>query len=248
MNFHFSTIVAALVMASMPVRAASYYVDPVNGSDANSGASPTAAFRTLQKAANSTHPGDTVYAMAGAYTDTVDSQVISIGISGTATAPITFTNYNGEKANVQLSDNNWSGISIAAGTQYIVINGFEVTGINQSLTWAGANAARVSGLGNPMYNGAGISCSGAYNATTKTVTPVAHVVVENCIVHDCAEEGIASEHSDYLTIQDNTISNCSLYSSYEGSGISTWEDAAVDSNSSTYKMIINANTVYSCRA
>ncbi len=62
-----------------------YYVDGARGSDANPG-SLTQPWKTIQKAANTMVPGDTVIVAAGDYS----SQRISITKSGNSTYPITY--------------------------------------------------------------------------------------------------------------------------------------------------------------
>ena len=67
------------------------YVDVANGSDSNSGATTSAALKTIQKAVNLAQPGDTIVVRAGTYNENV-----VIGTTGTAASPITMTNYSGE--------------------------------------------------------------------------------------------------------------------------------------------------------
>jgi hypothetical protein len=61
-----------------------WYVSPT-GNDSNSGADPDNAFRTIQRAANISQPGDLVLVMPGLYRESV-----SLPRSGTATQPIVF--------------------------------------------------------------------------------------------------------------------------------------------------------------
>jgi hypothetical protein len=229
MKLHGYLLSALLVVITSNVNASSYFVSSSSGLDTNPGTSPAAPFKTLQKAADSTHPGDTVYAMEGIYMEPYNADVVMIHVSGTKSAPITFTNYKGQNAKIVLNENNWRGINVAAGTQYIVINGFEISGINQSLTWSGANGARLSGLAIAKYNGTGVCCNGTFDDNTK-------------------EGGIGSLQSDYLTIRNNVIWNCAWYSSYNGSGISTCENANTDNNSAGYRIVITGNKVYNCAA
>jgi hypothetical protein len=224
-----------------------FFVSSAKGLDTNTGLTTITAFKTLQKAAGSTHPGDTVDVMPGTYTDQYDADILNISTSGTPGSPITYKSYIPQAADITLGPNNWSGIRVASGTQYIVIDGFEITGYNQSLTWAGANKARQSGLGVPLYNGDGVWMDGSYDPSTKVVNAVAHIVVQNCFIHDCAEGGIGSGHSDYLTIRNNTVWNCAWYSSYNGSGISTWVNANTDNNATDIRDLIQNNVVYDCR-
>jgi hypothetical protein len=79
-----------LAQAQQPV-AAVYYVSPL-GNDANPG-TLAAPFRSIQHAANVTHPGDTVLIRSGTYYE----DQIDITISGTPLRPITFKAYPGEQ-------------------------------------------------------------------------------------------------------------------------------------------------------
>ncbi len=68
----------------VPTRPTSFYVDGANGSDSNPG-TQTQPWQTIQKAADSALPGDTVTVLAGTYNERV--QVTTSGLSG---APITY--------------------------------------------------------------------------------------------------------------------------------------------------------------
>lgn len=76
---------------------AQYYVSGA-GDDRNSGASPDAPFRTIQKAANLAQPGDMINVMDGEYTNACAScSVVDITRSGTADNWIVFRAYPGHK-------------------------------------------------------------------------------------------------------------------------------------------------------
>lgn len=75
--------VAALLITVTLLPAADYHVSPL-GDDLASGASG-APFRTIQRAAEAAHPGDTVWIRAGTYRETVTPPR-----SGTAASPIVF--------------------------------------------------------------------------------------------------------------------------------------------------------------
>lgn len=68
-----------------------YFVDGINGDNANDGTSLATAWKTIQKAANSATPNSTIYIKGGTY-----SENIVINVSGTAGNPITFRNYANE--------------------------------------------------------------------------------------------------------------------------------------------------------
>lgn len=93
MNFH-STIAVSLVACclSAPLSGADDYYVATNGSDTNPGTFQE-PFRTIQKAANEVTAGSTVYIREGTYHEAV---IIS-GKNGTASQPITFTNYLDEQ-------------------------------------------------------------------------------------------------------------------------------------------------------
>lgn len=77
--------VAALFVGVVSIaRADDFYVDP-SGSDTNSGASPQAAFRTIQRAAQVGGPGDVIHIQPGIYRETVRPKR-----SGEAGKPIVF--------------------------------------------------------------------------------------------------------------------------------------------------------------
>jgi len=68
-----------------------YFVDGINGDNANDGTSLATAWKTIQKAANSATPNSTIYIKGGTY-----SENIVVNVSGTAGNPITFRNYANE--------------------------------------------------------------------------------------------------------------------------------------------------------
>ena len=76
-----------------------------NGSDSNPG-TITAPFRTIQHAASTTRPGDTVMIRGGVYHET-----ISPPVSGTQAAPITFEAYSNESVTIDGADpvTGWGG-------------------------------------------------------------------------------------------------------------------------------------------
>src|SRR5690349_1931280 len=88
----FRTFVSAVTFFIMTsfAQAATYYVDPVIGNDANPGSS-SAPWRSFYKAAQTLVAGDTALFANGTYPEM--KQVV-IAHSGTAIAPITFKSQN----------------------------------------------------------------------------------------------------------------------------------------------------------
>jgi len=112
----------------------SYYV-ATTGSNTATGTA-TSPWATIQQAANTVKPGDTVYVAPGTYTTTANG--INTSTSGTSTAPITFIStvkwgaklYNPGGAQEQSVWHN-SG-------NYVAISGFDMTGNGaKEQVWAG---------------------------------------------------------------------------------------------------------------
>ncbi len=214
-----------------------YYVSG-SGNDKNSGISTSSAFRTIQKAADLTNPGDTVLIMNGVYTNAIPGgNVVSITRSGTANAWIKFKAYPGHLPKIQ--HNGWNGIVIHNGASYIEINGLEVIGNNANITLDYAMSEKTNRV-NPLTNG---NC---INADGRTNGHVHHIRILNNKVHDCGAGGIGATQADYVTIDNNVVFNNAWYSIYGCSGIgfsSTWN---YDSNRG-YKIFITNNKVYNNR-
>ncbi len=93
--------------------AATYYV-ATNGNDSlNDGLSLGAPFKTIQQAASEMAPGDTCFIRGGTYRETVTPAV-----SGWSSAPITFTNYNGESVLISGLDRVTDSWSVDSGGVY----------------------------------------------------------------------------------------------------------------------------------
>jgi len=123
-----ATLLGLLLILAQSLAAqvgAAYYVS-TSGNDRNPGtfALPWA---TLQHAANSAKPGDTVYVFGGVYHESVNFPQ-----SGTAPAPITFENYPGQTAVIDgtgvscCSSNGVQGLINIVNKSYITISGFEI--------------------------------------------------------------------------------------------------------------------------
>ena len=217
-----------------------YYVSANTGQDSNNGLSASSPFKTIQKAADITNPGDTVLIMNGVYT-TTEGQVLSITRSGTPRAWITYKAYPGHSPQLQLQNNVWNGISVQNGASYIEINGLEVIGnsVNPIVNLAYAQSQQ-SNTSDSLTNNNCISVDG------RTGGHPHHIRILNNKVHDCGGAGISAIQTDYMTIQGNEVYNNAWYSVYAQSGISTWQNWRFDS-STGYKMLIRNNKVYNNR-
>ncbi|MDZ8064823.1 MAG: right-handed parallel beta-helix repeat-containing protein [Nostoc sp. DedQUE08] len=214
-----------------------YYVSGV-GNDTNSGLSISSAFRTIQKAANLTNPGDTVLIMNGVYTNLRKAgSAVSIRRSGTANAWIKYKAYPGHFPKIQ--HNTWNGISISNGASYIEINGLEVIGNNANITLDYAMSQKTNKQ-NPLTNGNCISVDGRTNGHSH------HIRIVNNKVHKCGGAGISAIQSDYVTIDNNEVFDNAWYSVYGNSGISILNSWNSD-NKRGYKMFVTNNKTYNNR-
>lgn len=215
-----------------------YYVSG-SGNDSNDGLSTKSAFRDINRAAQLTKPGDTVYVMDGTYRE------FYIKNSGTKDAWITYTAYPGHKPKV--TTKNWDAISVQ-GASYVIIEKFEVEGNNRLFT---AEQARSQSdrwydpemVGNGIYITASWEDDGKQHWQRQKPH---HIIVRNNVVHDFGGHGITSRFADYLTYENNIVYNNAWYSPHSTSGISNLYSWNSD-NSTGYKMVFRGNVIYNNR-
>lgn len=123
----------ATVTIQLPSRSGITYYVSTSGNDNNAG-TLAAPWRTIQKAANTVHAGDTVLVRAGTY-----NEVVTMKTSGNVTQGyITFANYSGEAPIVDgtgltVGSSGQTGLFSLEGTfSYIVIKGFEIRNYSSS--------------------------------------------------------------------------------------------------------------------
>ncbi|QFS48261.1 Ca2+-binding protein [Nostoc sphaeroides CCNUC1] len=214
-----------------------YYVSG-SGNNGNNGLSTSSAFRTIQKAADLTNPGDTVLIMNGVYKNaSPNGNVLSITRSGKVNAWIRYKAYSGHLPKIQ--HNGWNGILISNGASYIEINGLEIIGNNANITLDYAMSQK-NNRRNPLTSGNCISVNAGKNGRSH------HLRIVNNKVHDCGGGGIGTSQSDYVTIDNNVVFNNAWYSVYGNSGISMLNNWNSDNNRG-YKMFVTNNKSYNNR-
>jgi parallel beta-helix repeat protein len=219
---------------------ATYYVSGA-GSNSNNGLSPDAAFRSIQKAADLTQPGDTVLVMNGTYTNDNPNQnygnVFTILRSGRSDAWITYKAYPGHTPKIQ-ADNNWYGI-LVSGASYINIEGFDVVGSLDSLSIDRARQVRYNNVQDTRYvsSGIGVGPEGANGFAH-------HINIRNNRVSKFSATGIGSSKADYVKIENNIVSDTSFYSPYGTSAISIFQAPNFDNNTGDYKLVVRGNVAY----
>jgi len=157
-----------------------YYVSP-DGNDSDAG-DILHPFRTIRKAANKATAGSTVYIRGGVYHE----RVIAAN-SGTATAPITFSNYIDEPVILDGQGINTFGTALFSfnGKSYINVQGIRVI-----------NSDRY-GIGYSGYSGG------------------SHISVQNCSTYNTVSAGVGFQNSSYITITNNKIENAGITGEYE---------------------------------
>lgn len=153
--------------------AANLYVS-LSGNNANAG-TLAAPFRTLNWAGVKAKPGDVVYVRGGVYNETVN-----IMSKGTATAPILFTAYPGEKPVYDGTGLNATVLFSLNQTDYVEASGFEVR------------------------NASNIAVSGWMTKHTSFTNNIVHDAVRNGIYFGYDGPGVSSD----AVIEGNQVYNC----------------------------------------
>jgi hypothetical protein len=189
---------ACLAIAAASSSAQTTYFVATTGSDASSGLSEQAAWRTLQHGASLVHAGDTVIVLPGTYAG------FNIGEanSGTPGAPITFHAQPGVIVNTAASRFNGQTHHARINmdtTSWIVIEGFEVVGTNDQRD-------SVAGV----------------RSVCPPDSPTGHITIRNCHIHDHGKWGIFTGHSNGVVAENNLIHDIAeqhgIYFSNSGDG------------------------------
>ena len=253
-----------------------YYVDD-QGSDTNPG-TESQPYKTINKAIASVDAGGTVYVMDGIYTDESAGEpfvsfyedatqqdsagnnyvfsngenlnnphVVTINKAGNETdGYITVKNYPNHRPKIIFDGQG--GIKLGPNANYVIVEGFEVEGPSQSITYNQAIMNRrnrvtlkesINQNNNNYSYFSGKGIWGGYDDHH-------HIIIRNNVVHDTPGSGIRFNDSDYITIENNTVYNTTWWTSSASSAVVFAETIAVsdDDNTTDIKMIIRGNTVY----
>lgn len=226
-----------------------YYVSPTGSDNLNNGLTAETPFRSIQKAADATNPGDNVYIMNGVYSETqnrysIHSTVLYVSRSGTVGNFITYKNYPGHAPKILGVNSVWNCVLIRAN--YIKFEGVEMEGNNKNITYEQAKAMydyyvrekpNVDWLLIGTVNTNGLSIGGDMEG----FNPFHHIEVRNCKVHEFQGGGIGGSDFDYVIVEDNIVYNNAWYAMCATSGISLFHLQNFDSNNSGYKNIVRGN-------
>lgn len=178
-----------------------YYVDSVNGDDANSGTSESSAFKTIAKASSLTYsPGDRILFKAGGYF----SGTFAASGSGTAESPITIGAY---------------GDVASLGKPMLTVEGE-----NAVIQIKGVSHWTVSGLDISAPDGRGIFIICREGK-------MSGFVIENCLLHDIFKQraesqviyfhaSIGIDSQGYGSLSDITLRNIEI----NDCGYGIWSD------------------------
>lgn len=184
--------------------ATAYYVS-TTGSDSNAGTSTSSAWKTLQHAADTAGPGDTVYVLGGTY-----NQKLKISKSGTSSGGyITFQNYSNQTAVIDgtgLSVSDSEGLVEIGDASYVRIKGFEIRNYKSSTRDIVPMGIYVYGSGNH------IDLLNNYVHDIKSTATV-RSDLSGRDAHGIAVYGTEATAISNLTIDGNTLTNLVLGSS-----------------------------------
>src|SRR5450755_2402970 len=212
-----SLILLAFTSATLLAQSGSTYYVSKSGSNNNSG-SFTAPWLTIQHAASSVSAGATVYVETGVYNESVNFPA-----SGTATNPITFTNYPGQTAVIDgtgLAVSGTQGLINIVNQSYITVSGFEIRNYTTSSAsptpvgiWVTGSGSGVQVLNNLVHN---ITTKSEKNGNAFGIavygtssTPITNITISGNKVYNLKTGNSESVNVDgnvtYFTISNNIV-------------------------------------------
>ncbi len=197
----------AILLLSFTAFGADYYVSS-DGNDSNPG-SLQASFKTIQKALDTTKPGDTVYIRGGTY-----KEKLTVNTSGTTGNPITIQNYQNERAIIDGTGVSGSYIIYIYNKNYITVKGLEICNNSLGHTPTGIFIEGwgdgIEILNNKVYgikttqDAHGIAAYG-----TNGSKPLTNLLIQGNEVYDCilgsSESVTVNGNVQYFKILNNIV-------------------------------------------
>lgn len=168
-------------------------------------------------------------------TSTMPYNIGATGTDGISAATVALTT-NGSTASGNATLHFAATTGVVAGD--VVFNVSSLTTVPTGTTVVSTTGTTVVMSANAT--GAGV----ASGASVKFIHPVHHLEFINLIVQDYPGGGISPELCDYITIRGCVVFNNSLYAPNATSAISLYLGVDIDTNTSTYKNIIEQNIVF----
>ncbi|HEX5083002.1 MAG TPA: right-handed parallel beta-helix repeat-containing protein [Blastocatellia bacterium] len=240
-------------VAMPPQRGGRVYYVASTGSDSNPG-SESRPFRTIQKAADSVNPGDTVLVDDGVYTysgpnDCYGKVVVCVSGGGAPDNWVVFRSRNKWAAKIDGENGKaGSGFVVRGGASYVRIQDFEMTGLANANGSAGGidlfdGGSDFQVIGNHIHN-IGRVCANTSNGQNGVFIEANNVLVEGNLIHDngrltpgqqgCQpsndywknhDHGIYHDGGDHVTIRNNII-----YNIKQGWAIQVWPKSRAHMN------------------
>lgn len=160
---------AATFLNAQWTKASEYHV-AISGNDSNPG-SLSNPWRTVQHAADSVAPGDTVFIHNGTY-----KEEVIFKYSGTADAPITFSAASDETVTVE-------GLEFAVGTAHMYILNLNIEGQSTWRVWIRGNNHHITLKGLTIIKGeAGVRITWGDSGQPPVDGPVSDITLEDCLI------------------------------------------------------------------
>jgi parallel beta-helix repeat protein len=197
------------------------YVDGTNGNDSNPG---TAAlpWKTIGNASNgwpnSTAPGECVNVLPGTYPISSTLIFAGSGATGNSNSPTGYVVYRSTvpgAAHIVAQNginNGANGDMIMIWGGYVVIDGFEIDGNNQT-----ANGAAIDGCA-----GGG----GPYDIAH-------HMIIINNTIHNVGGSGVSSCATEYIIWRNNLVYNTTSTNNWQTSALNVWMPQSLAAGSYT---------------
>jgi parallel beta-helix repeat protein len=182
---------ALLALAARDAAASTYYVDPAGNDDGPGTAE--APWQTIQHAASTLLPGDTVIVQPGIY-----AEAVYVSTSGSAGAPITFQAQPGAILESPYPGASLSAFDVQPGVGDVVLDGFEARdGFGETIF------VRYGGHDIVISN-----CNVHHNQVGIWIDSASNIEVDNCQIHDNTGLGMrVSGTSQFVTVSGTVSSN-----------------------------------------
>lgn len=213
--------------------AQSIYVSP-QGNDSNEGFSSTSPKKTIQGGFDKLNPGDTLFIMAGEYSNTSSDAVLKIGKSGAANKWFFIRNYRNDA--VKIYSFNEAAIYIY-GASYISISGIEITRDPKT-------QRQIENTDSPSE----LSTKG-HGILSRIVGSIGynhHIHIENCKIYSCMGNGIFLAEAHSFDLRYNEIYDNGNYNFNNNSGIKII-NAIPEESADHYRSFILGNRIYGQR-
>jgi hypothetical protein len=195
-----------------------YYIS-TTGSDAHAG-TLSAPFASLAHLLNVAKPGDNAYIEGGTYNGSSSGwSDLEPTISGTASAPITIQNYNGQQVviNTNQVGSNTTFVYLMNSNSYLTFQGLTLVNFKCGFNLQGGATApsfiTLSNL-NLSYDGLWGSTSVDGAGGIRMFGGTHDVTIENCVIDHCSDAGL----SGLGDVSDILIENCDSHDNNDGDG------------------------------